>query len=98
MIDAHPDSAPMPPSLADLVQRLDQARLTRTREMGEAAGTVPVGHYTDPMHWQREQALLFGQWPIVAAHSSELPIASALPFDELGVPINVDYVKYVRDE
>ena len=87
MIDAHPDSAPMPPSLADLVQRLDQARLTRTREMGEAAGTVPVGHYTDPMHWQREQALLFGQWPIVAAHSSELPIGSALPFDALGVPI-----------
>ena len=87
MTDPHPDTAPMPPTLADLVQRLDQARLTRTRETGEAAGTVPVSHYTDPVHWQREQALLFGQWPIVAAHSSELPIGSALPFDALGVPI-----------
>jgi len=59
---------------------------------------VSVSHYTDPVHWQREQPLLLKQWPIVAAHSSEIPIASALPFDELGVPINVDYVKYVRDE
>jgi len=46
---------------------------------------VSVSQYTDPVHWQRKQPLLFSQWPIVAAHSSELPIASALPFDELGV-------------
>ncbi|MGJ3699645.1 aromatic ring-hydroxylating oxygenase subunit alpha [Variovorax sp. AFSI2.2] len=80
-------AAPMPATLADMVRRLDQARLTQTREEGEQSGTVPVSHYTDPLHWQQEQAALFGQWPIVAAHSSEIPIGSALPFDALGVPI-----------
>ena len=82
-----PATAPMPATLADLVHRLDQARLTGTREDGDQAGTVPTSHYTDPQHWQQEQASLFGQWPIVAAHSSELPAGSALPFDALGVPI-----------
>ncbi|SDH67080.1 aromatic ring-hydroxylating dioxygenase subunit alpha [Variovorax sp. OV700] len=80
-------AAPIPATLADMVHRLDQARLTQSREEGEQSGTVPVSHYTDPQHWQQEQAALFGQWPIVAAHSSEIPIGSALPFDALGVPI-----------
>lgn len=79
--------SPMPATLADLVQRLDQARQTGVREMGDATGTVPVGHYNDPVHWQREQEALFAQWPVVAAHSAELPAGSALPFDALGVPI-----------
>ena len=84
----NPNTAtPMPATLADLVHRLDQARLTQTREEGEQAGTVPVSHYTNPSHWQQEQAALFGQWPVIAAHSSEVPIGSALPFDALGVPI-----------
>ncbi|MDM0056588.1 aromatic ring-hydroxylating oxygenase subunit alpha [Variovorax fucosicus] len=82
-----PATAPMPATLADLVHRLDQARLTGTREEGDQAATVPTSHYTDPRHWQHEQASLFGQWPIVAAHSSEVPAGSALPFDALGVPI-----------
>lgn len=77
----------MPATLADLVHRLDQARRTQTREEGGQSGTVPVSHYTDPSHWQQEQGALFGQWPIVAAHSSEIPTGSALPFDALGVPI-----------
>lgn len=77
----------MPATLADLVHRLDQARRTQTREEGEQSGTVPVSHYTDSSHWQQEQGALFGQWPIVAAHSSEIPTGSALPFDALGVPI-----------
>ena len=84
----NPNTAtPMPATLADLVRRLGQARVTQTREVGEQSGTVPVSHYTDPSHWQREQAALFGQWPVIAAHSSEIPIGSALPFDALGVPI-----------
>jgi phenylpropionate dioxygenase-like ring-hydroxylating dioxygenase large terminal subunit len=55
--------------------------------MGARAGTVAVSRYHDPAHWQREQDLLFGQWPIVAAHSKELPVGSALSFDALGTPI-----------
>ncbi|MFL6665207.1 MAG: aromatic ring-hydroxylating oxygenase subunit alpha [Rhizobacter sp.] len=81
--------APLPATLADLVRRLDRSRLAATREMGDEAGTVPAGHYTDPLHWQHEQERLFAQWPIVAAHSSELAAGSALPFDALGVPIVV---------
>jgi len=80
-------STALPPTLADLVNRLDQSRLTGAREIGDEAGTVPVGHFNDPAHWQREQDALFARWPIVAAHSAELPLGSALPFDALGVPI-----------
>ena len=82
-----PITASPPATLADLVQRLDHSRLTGTRELGDAAGTVAVGHYNDAAFWQRERDAVFGRWPIVAAHSSELPIGSALPFDALGVPI-----------
>ena len=80
-------AAPVPALLAELIHRLDQARLTGVREMGAEAGIVPVGHYIDHVHWQREQDMLFAQWPIVAAHGSEVPAGSALPFDALGVPI-----------
>jgi len=83
----NPNTAQMPATLAGLVHRLDQARRTGRREEGEEAATVSTSRYTDPLHWQQEQASLFGQWPIVAAHSSEVPIGSALPFDALGVPI-----------
>lgn len=83
----HAGTAPLPPTLADLVHRLDRTRQTGTREIGPEAGTVPVGHYNDPAFWQREQDALFAQWPVVAAHSAEVPTGSALPFDALGVPI-----------
>ena len=83
----NPSAVPVPDTLADLIHRLDQTRLTGTRETGTKAGAVPVSHYTDRVHWQQEQDLLFAQWPIVAAHSSEVPAGSALPFDALGVPI-----------
>jgi phenylpropionate dioxygenase-like ring-hydroxylating dioxygenase large terminal subunit len=72
-----------------MIDRLDRARRTGLRETGDETGSVAVSHYTDPAHWQREQDVLFGHWPVVAAHSSEVPAGSALPFDALGVPIVV---------
>ncbi|MBT2327064.1 aromatic ring-hydroxylating dioxygenase subunit alpha [Variovorax paradoxus] len=84
-----PSTAPLPATLADLVHRLDRARLTGEREMGNEAGTLPASRYTDPQYWQHEQTSLFAQWPVVAAHSSEVPVGSVLPFDALGVPIVV---------
>ncbi|NRF71599.1 aromatic ring-hydroxylating dioxygenase subunit alpha [Aquincola sp. S2] len=83
----HPLEAPLPATLAGMIDRLDQQRRSGRRETGDAAGSLPTRRYTDPAHWQREQAALFGQWPVVAAHSSELPAGSALAFDALGVPI-----------
>jgi Rieske 2Fe-2S family protein len=80
-------ATPMPATLADLVQRLDRMRQSGERELGAAAGTVRSSHYTDAQHWKQEQEAVFGQWPVVAAHSSELPVGSALPFDALGAPI-----------
>ncbi len=77
----------MPATLADMLQRLDNVRLTGQRVMGTETGTVPAGHYIDPAHWQREQEAIFHQWPVIAAHSSELGVGSALPFDALGAPI-----------
>lgn len=77
----------MPATLAALVDRLDNARRTGTREIGDEAATLATSRYADAAHWQCEQAALFGDWPIVAAHGSELPAGSALPFDALGVPM-----------
>ena len=87
MLTTDPSTAALPPRLADMVQRLDLARQSGAREMGPEAGTVAVGHYNDPAHWQCEQDALFARWPIVAAASAEIPIGSALPFDALGVPM-----------
>jgi Rieske 2Fe-2S family protein len=78
---------PMPASLAALIERLDAARLTGRRETGSEAASMSTARYTDPQVWLREQAALFARWPVVAAHSSELPVGSAMPFDALGVPI-----------
>jgi phenylpropionate dioxygenase-like ring-hydroxylating dioxygenase large terminal subunit len=77
----------MPATLAALVDRLDNARRTGAREIGDEAATLATSRYADAAHWQCEQAALFGDWPIVAAHGSELPVGSALPFDALGVPM-----------
>jgi phenylpropionate dioxygenase-like ring-hydroxylating dioxygenase large terminal subunit len=77
----------MPASLAGLVRRLDAMRLSGQREAGEEAVSLSTDRYTEAQIWQREQATLFANWPVVAAHSSELPIGSAMPFDALGVPI-----------
>ena len=83
----NPDTEALPPTLAAMVQRLDRSRETGVREIGEEAGTVSIGHYNDPVFWQRERDALFARWPIVAAASAEIPIGSVLPFDALGVPI-----------
>jgi phenylpropionate dioxygenase-like ring-hydroxylating dioxygenase large terminal subunit len=77
----------MPASLAGLIERLDAARTTGRRETGSEAVSMSTTCYTDPQVWQREQATLFAHWPVVAAHSSELAVGSAMPFDALGVPI-----------
>jgi Rieske 2Fe-2S family protein len=77
----------MPASLAALIERLDAARLTGRRETGSEAVSLSTARYTDLQTWQREQATLFAHWPVVAAHSSELPVGSAMPFDALGVPM-----------
>lgn len=79
--------AAMPATLAGMVGRLDACRSSGHRETGSEAAALATQRYTDAQHWQREQAQLFGQWPVVAAHSAELPVGSALPFDALGVPI-----------
>lgn len=77
----------MPASLAGLVERLDTMRLTGRRESGSEAAALSTVRYTDMQIWAREQATLFKHWPVVAAHSSELPVGSAMPFNALGVPI-----------
>ena len=82
-----PVPAPVPSTLAELLQRFSQACHGGTRALGAEVGTLPASRYAAQAHWQREQDHLFDHWPVVAAHSSELAPASALPFDALGVPI-----------
>ena len=77
----------LPASLSDLVARLDSARRSGSREMGNEVGCVPAEHYYSRERWREEQDALFGTMPVVAAHSAELPPGSSLPFDALGVPV-----------
>lgn len=83
----HATAAPIPSTLAAMIHRLDQARLTGARETGAETGAVSTGRYIDRHHWQQEQDKLFAHWPVVAAHGAEVPEGTALPFDALGVPI-----------
>ena len=77
----------LPPQLRDLVVRLDQCRQYGQGERGSQTFEVPVSNYTSPVRWQQEQDVLFGELPIVAAHSNELAPGSSVAFDALGVPI-----------
>ena len=82
-----PVAATMPPALAALVARFEAGTAAGERDVSEPAGEIPVAHYWTTERWEAEQRALFRRLPIVAAHSSEVPPGSALPFDALGTPI-----------
>lgn len=70
-----------------------QLALARTVATGEARSTSGIGHvpasvYTDPDHWAREKALLFGRMPQVLCPSALLPRPEmAVPHDATGKPL-----------
>jgi phenylpropionate dioxygenase-like ring-hydroxylating dioxygenase large terminal subunit len=80
-------NGPMPAPLAELVDRFERTARTGERHADEPGGRIAVDHYHSLERWNAEQRALFGSLPIVAAHSSELSPASALPFDALGTPV-----------
>ncbi|MEA3010553.1 MAG: hypothetical protein QOJ91_2245 [Sphingomonadales bacterium] len=68
-------------ALAGLVARGESSH-------GEAITTVPAAVYTDPAHFEREQAKLFRRLPQVIAPSALLPRNNmAVPHDGFGIPL-----------
>ena len=81
-----PIMSAMPPALAALITRFEAGMAAGERDVSEPGGEIPVAHYWTTQRWEAEQQALFRGLPIVAAHSSEVPAGSALPFDALGTP------------
>jgi phenylpropionate dioxygenase-like ring-hydroxylating dioxygenase large terminal subunit len=81
-----PIMSAMPPALAALITRFEAGMAAGERDVSEPGGEIPVAHYWTAQRWEAEQQALFRGLPIVAAHSSEVPAGSALPFDALGTP------------
>jgi glycine betaine catabolism A len=78
-----PGTSPTPGQLA-LAQAIAQG-CTRS---GSGITTVPASVYTDPAHWGREQAALFGRLPQVLCPSALLPETNmAVPHDASGRPL-----------
>lgn len=72
----------------DMVTRL-AARYAGKRD-GPAAQSVriPVSHYTDPAHFEREKQALFLQRPLILAHESQIPnTGDAIVQDWMGLPV-----------
>ncbi len=70
--------------------QLELARLVAAGagRKGEAISHVPAMVYTDPAHWAREKAALFGALPQVLAPSALLPEPGmAVPHDATGRPL-----------
>ncbi len=59
-----------------------------TLELGDHEGRLPIAHYTDPAHFEREQRTLFRHYPLVVGHHSQLPEpGDCMTHDLLGLPV-----------
>ncbi|MFB0902092.1 MAG: Rieske (2Fe-2S) protein, partial [Acidimicrobiales bacterium] len=68
---------------------LDQNEQDATQMLGQVMDN-PVTKYTDPEQLQQEMDILFRNFPIVIAHSSELAdVGDFLTHDDTGVPLLV---------
>ena len=58
----------------------------------------PVSHYADPAQLQREQNILFRQFPIIVGHASQVTAPGQFfTHDETGVPILVTRTREARE-
>ena len=75
------------------------------RTLNTAAGSThlepdilknPVSHYADPAQLQREQNILFRQFPIIVGHASQVTVPGQFIHDATGVPILVTWTERGR--
>ncbi|PLW67888.1 ferredoxin [Pseudohalioglobus lutimaris] len=71
-----------------MVQQLAQRFAGRASGPAAMTERVPVSHYTDPQHFQRELQTLFLQRPLVLCHETQLAQqGDAIVQDWLGIPM-----------
>ncbi|WP_165954321.1 aromatic ring-hydroxylating oxygenase subunit alpha [Seongchinamella unica] len=76
------------PHPRDMVTHLAQRYAGNEQGPAACSERIPVNHYTDPKHFEREREKLFLQRPLLLAHETRIPDAGdAIVQDLLGLPV-----------
>ncbi len=89
MLDKTSNKKAVPPeSMIQLMQKLIERLQAGERQLGETVFEIPLSEYSSEDFYQREQATVFRQYPLILGHESELPEpGSYMQHDALGLPI-----------
>lgn len=76
------------PHPADMVNQLAERYAGKLAGPAARAERIPVSHYTDQAHFERERETLFMQRPLILAHETQIPNpGDAIVQDWMGLPV-----------